>query len=204
MTVPTAHAHPGDGVGGVEPPGLALLDRPLDLVDIGRVLGASANVERLGEGAPIRHWRDDLTLIREALSYARSVLLADLAILAPPGASEATGGRDVVGELPALLATGDQGWPEAGTAPIDLESDELDFDEGLFVRTDHLLAPHREMAQVDLTSAVAANRVRAHIEEQLAMLTDRQAAVEARLQQIRAAIFRRYRDAAGVVRDLPA
>src|ERR1700742_2292214 len=115
VTVPTAHAHPGDGVGGVEPPGLALLDRPLDLVDIGRVLGASANVERLGEGAPIRHWRDDLTLIREALSYARSVLLADLAILAPPGASEATGGRDVVGELPALLATGDQGWAEGGS-----------------------------------------------------------------------------------------
>ena len=36
------------------------------------------------------------------------------------------------------------------------------------------------------------------------MLTERQAAVEARLQQIRAVIFRRYRDAAAPARDQPA
>jgi hypothetical protein len=52
------------------------------------------------------------------------------------------------------------------------------------------------MARVDLTSPAARTRTLESVEEQLAMLTERQAAVEARLQQIRAVIFRRYRDAA--------
>ena len=79
-----------------------------------------------------------------------------------------------------------------------------DIDEGLFARTDHLLAAHREMARVDLSSTAATTRVRLLVEEQLAILTERQAAVEARLQQIRAVIIRRYRLAAAPARDRPA
>jgi hypothetical protein len=52
------------------------------------------------------------------------------------------------------------------------------------------------MARVDLSSAVATAGVRALLEEQLGLLTERQAAVEARLQQIRAVIIRRYREGA--------
>ena len=58
------------------------------------------------------------------------------------------------------------------------------------------------MARVDLTSSAARGRVLEPIEEQLALLTERQAAVEARLQQIRSVIFRRYRE--GVGRPGPA
>ena len=90
-------------------------------------------------------------------------------------------------------------WPEHGAVDAD-----PDIDEGLFIRTDHLLAAHREMARVDLASSAARIRVLELVEEQLAMLTERQAAVEARLQQIRAVIFRRYRDGVASAQDQPA
>jgi hypothetical protein len=80
----------------------------------------------------------------------------------------------------------------------------VDIDEGLFVRTDHLLAPHREMALLDLASPAARGRVLELIEEQLALLTERQAAVEARLQQIRSVVFRRYREGVESAHDQPA
>ncbi len=67
-----------------------------------------------------------------------------------------------------------------------------------------MLAAHREMAGVNLSSPAAATRLQALLEDQLAILTERQAAVEARLQQIRALIIRRYRDAASAVRDQSA
>ena len=57
---------------------------------------------------------------------------------------------------------------------------------------------------MDLSSAAATGRVRVLVEEQLEILTERQAAVEARLQQIRAVIIRRYRLAADPARDRPA
>lgn len=196
--MPSAHAHAqgdeDDDVGGP-----ALRDRPIDLVDIALVLGTSVHVER--PGAPVRAWRDDLTLIREALGYARSVLAADVAILSRAGSPQPKDRPAVVDDLPNVLA-GDPHqaqWSEPGD---DLE--ELEFDAGLFVRADHLLALHGQMATVDLSSPVATGRVREQMEEQLAMLTERQATVEARLQQIRAVIIRAYQAAAAPARDLPA
>ena len=179
---------------------LSLHMQPIDLVDIGRVLGESAKAERLGD-IPVRAWRDDLTVIRDSLSYARAVLAADVAILTESGSSVTTETQRVVNDLPGLLAAVDPDpeWPDQ-----DVLDPDPDIDEGLFVRTDHLLATHREMARVDLTSPAARARVLELVEEQLAMLTERQAAVEARLQQIRAVIFRRYRDAAAPAHDQTA
>jgi hypothetical protein len=178
---------------------LSLRMQPIDLVDIGRVLGESAKAERLGD-IPIRAWRDDLTVIRDSLSYARAVLVADVAILTESGPS-ATATQRVVDDLPGILAAVDPDpqWPDQ-----DVVDPDPDIDEGLFVRTDHLLATHREMARVDLTSPSARSRTLELVEEQLAMLTERQAAVEARLQQIRAVIYRRYRDAAAPAHDQTA
>ena len=166
-------------------------------MDIGRALGESARAEGLGDIA-IRAWRDDLTLIRDSLSYARAILAADVAILAGAGGADQQG---IVDELPGMLvaSTPEGEWPEHGEVDLD-----PDIDEGLFVRTDHLLAAHREMARVDLASSAARIRVLELIEEQLAMLTERQAAVEARLQQIRTVIFRRYRDGVASAQDQPA
>ena len=197
--MPSAHAHT-HGDEGDDAAELSLRDRPINLVDIARVLGASANVGRLGD-ARIRAWRDDLILIRESLGYALAVLAADVAILSQSSSPERTEPERVVDALPGVLAgspPGDQ-WSEASD-----EADDLEFDEGLFIRTDHLLTVHLEMARVDLSSPLAVARVRALVEEQLALLTEREAAVEARLQQVRAVIIRRYRERAAPVRDQPA
>jgi hypothetical protein len=196
--VPAAHAHAhGDEDDATGDP--ALRNRPIDLVDIGLLVGASALVGR--PGAPTRAWRDDLTLIREALSYARSIMASDVAILSRAGAPQPKTRPAVVDDLPNVLV----GSPPEGpwSEPDDVGTD-LEFDEGLFIRADHLLALHREMATVDLTSAVAVGRLRERMEEQFAMLTERQAAVEARLQQIRAVVIRGYQAAAAPARDRPA
>ncbi len=198
--MPAASAHTRDGTENAE--WLSEQTRPINLVDIGRVLGESAKAERLGD-IPIRAWREDLTVIRDALSYARAILAADVAILTESGSSSQTGQQGVVDELPGVLA------PSVPETPwrdedLDLLGLEVDIDEGLFVRTDHLLASHREMARVDLTSSAARGRVLELIEEQLALLTERQAAVEARLQQIRSVIFRRYREGVESAHDRPA
>jgi hypothetical protein len=174
--------------------------RPIDLVDIGRVLGESAKAERLGD-IPIRAWREDLTMIRDSLSYARAILAADVAILTEPGSSQQTEQQEIVDGLPGVLAPPA---PEPQRPDQDLLGFEVDIDEGLFVRTDHLLASHREMARLDLASSPARGRVLELIEEQLALLTERQAAVEARLQQIRSVIFRRYREGVESAHDRPA
>jgi hypothetical protein len=196
--VPPRDAHAdGGGDGGAEP---SLRDRPIDLIDIARALGESSNIERLG-GAAIRAWRDDLTVIRESLSYARTILAADAAILSQSRSEGTTGRRDAVDQHPGGLPSspGEDQW-----SVRDLEDLEVAFDEGLFARTDQLLWAHQEMARVDLSSAAATAGALELVEEQLAILTERHAAVDARLQQIRAVIIRRYRQAAAPARDRPA
>jgi hypothetical protein len=196
--VPPAQAHAqedGDDDAGA----LALRHRPIDLVDIGVLLGESVHVER--PGAPVRAWRDDLTLVREALSYALSILATDVAILSRAGAPHTAERPAIVDQLPGVLAGP---LPEHQWSDPDDEENDLDLDDGLFMRSDHLLALHGEMARVELSSANATRRVRELMEEQLAMLAERQAAVEARLQQIRAVVIRGYQAAAAPARDRPA
>jgi hypothetical protein len=197
--VPPTDAH-ADGDAASE---LSLRDRPIDLIDIARALGESSNIERLG-GAAIRAWRNDLTLIQESLSYARTILTADVAILTQSGSEERAPGRDVLDDLPSRLTSNPSEVQWSAEDLEDLGDLEVAFDEGLFARSDQLLSAHREMARVDLSSAVATTGALALVEEQLAILTERHAAVEARLQQIRAVIIRRYRQAAAPARDRPA
>lgn len=197
--MPSTDAH-ADGEGEAE---LSPGDRPIDLIDIARALGESSNIERLG-GAAIRAWRDELTLIRDSLSYALTILAADVAILSHPTSEAAAGAGSDVDDLPRRLASSpseDQWSPDRLG---DLDDLEVAFDETLFARTDQLLRAHREMARVDLSSAAATAGALALVEEQLAILTERHAAVDARLQQIRAVIIRRYRQAAAPARDKPA
>jgi hypothetical protein len=197
--VPASDAH-AESEGSAE---LSLRNRPIDLIDIARALGESSNIERLG-GAAIRAWRDDLTLIRDSLTYALTILAADVAILSHSSSEGASAGQNVVDELPDRLSSSpsEDQW-SAGDLE-DLGDLEVAFDEGLFVRSDQLLAAHREMARVDLSSAAATAGALALVEAQLAILTERHAAVDARLQQIRAVIIRRYRQAAAPARDRPA
>jgi hypothetical protein len=197
--VPSTDAH-ADGDDGAE---LWLRDRPINLIDIARALGESANVERLG-GAAIRAWRDDLTLIRDSLSYARAILAADVAILSDSASQKPPVGREVVDTLPNRLSSSpsEDQWSPGDLE--DLEDLDLAIDEDLFARTDQLLAAHRALARVDRSSAAATAVALAQVEEQLAILTERHATVEARLQQIRLVILRRYRQEAASARDQPA
>ena len=197
-----AHAEGGDAAE------LWLRDRPINLIDIARVLGESANIERL-DGAAIRAWRDDLTLIRDSLSYARAILAADVAILSESGSQRPPAGRDVVDTVPSGLWSSpdpdqDQWSAEDIDDLADLEGLDLAIDEDLFTRTDQLLAAHRALARLDRSSAAATAGALAQIEEQLAILTERHATVEARLQQIRLVILRRYRQEASPARDQSA
>jgi hypothetical protein len=197
--VPPAQAHAEDeGDAGAD---VAPGDRPIDLVDIAMALGESANLQRLGQRAPIRAWRDHLTLLRDSLSYAVDVLTADVAVLSRPGSDPPAEPFDVVAEAPGGRADepGEGEWPR-----LDLEDFDVVIDEGLFARTDQLLTAHREMARVDLSSASATADVLVLVQEHLAILTERHAAVDARLQQIRAVIIRHYRQGATPLRDLPA
>jgi len=196
--VPAASAYARDETEDAE--WLSEQTRPINLVDIGRVLGESAKAERLGD-IPIRAWREDLTVIRDSLSYARAILAADVAILTESGPAPQTRQQGIVDELPGVVAPPP---PEPQWSDEDLLDIDVDIDEGLFVRTDHLLAPHREMARLDLSSPPARGRVLELIEEHLALLTERQAAVEARLQQIRSVIFRRYREGVESAHDKTA
>ncbi len=185
---------------------LWLRDRPINLIDIARVLGESANIERL-DGAAIRAWRDDLTLIRDSLSYARAILAADVAILSESGSQRRPAGRDVVDTVPSGLPSspGQDQWSAEDLEGLeDLEDLDLAIDEDLFARTDQLLAAHRALARVDRSSGAATAGALAQVEEQLAILTERHATVEARLQQIRLVILRRYRQEAAPARDQSA
>lgn len=198
--------------GGGSEADLSLRDRPIDLIDIARVLGQSASIERL-DGVAVRDLRDRLTLIRDSLSYATTVLAADVATLSDAGAKGTPAAPGVADQdLHGVFPSWDEDQPPPAAVDHfddfddfdDLDDLDLGIDEGLFSRSDQLLAVHREMAGVDLSSAAAVARTLGLVEEQLAILTEREAAVEARLQQIRAVIIRRYRLAAAPAQDRPA
>jgi len=199
--VPSVHADGPDDDRADDLPDHSLRDRPILLADIDRILERSADVERLGRGAPIRAWRDDLTLILASLMYARTILAADAAILRRCKAASHPAGQSLIDDLPGVVNDGPAGNQEPRSG------DELvgqDLDENLFGRTDQLLEAHQEMAQVDLSSPFDVAGSLAVIEEQLCALTERQEAVEARLQEIRAAVIREYQEGADPAHDQPA
>jgi hypothetical protein len=161
-------------------------DEPIVLADIDRVLADSADVEQASATAPVRAWRDDLTMALESLAYARAVLAADVNILrhclVRPGA-------DVVEVLPSAMSPGSAGETRATDGP---EGPDVRIDWDVCVRSDELLSAHQQMAQADLSSSEEVTRLLTDVEAQLTGLADRQDAVERRLQEVRSAIVRQY------------
>ena len=178
---------------------LSLRDRPIDLVDIARSSGSrptsSAWVMPLsGPGGTISR------SIRESLSYARAILAADVAILSQPATQGTTGGADGGRRAPWTSS-----WLEPRRGPVAVRSPVIG-------RLDDLESGRRREASssVRTTSWPPTGRWPGWIcprrpprpaswgwsRSSWPILTERQAAVEARLQQIRAAIIRRYRRAA--------
>lgn len=111
-----------------------------------------------------------------------------------------TGTASFPGSPPFLAAhPWGSGWSAAHTGP-DLAA----IDGEVFVRSDELMTAHREMALLDLSAPQDVARVLRHAEEQLTAITERHAAAEARLQQLRAAIIRQYRQGVIRARNRPA
>jgi hypothetical protein len=201
--VPSADAPDGDTHAYIHTHawGLSLPDRPIQFADIDQLLETSADVELLGHRAPIRTWRDALTAVLQLLTYARAILAADVAVLRHSPAFEGPDGQPTVDQLPEVMSArswGD-GWSEPAYGP-----DDSAMDENFFIRSDHLMSAHLEMAWTDLSAPADVARALVTIEAQLTALTERQEAVEARLQQIRGAIVREYRQQAAPARDRPA
>jgi hypothetical protein len=157
-------------------------------------------VEHASESAPIRTWREELTLARESLAYARAVLSSDVAILrhcVRVGSDE----QSVVAELPAIMASPSwgEGWSSPGDTP-----DGSRANQDVLVRSDELMSAHQEMAGLDLSAPEQVARVLDLLEEQIGALTERRRAVEIRLKQIRSAIIRQYQRGAVSTRNRPA
>ena len=77
---------------------------PIQLTDIDRVLEDSASLAESNQAAPVRIWREELTVALESLSYARSVLASDVGILRHCLENESTDPKALVDELPRLVA----------------------------------------------------------------------------------------------------
>lgn len=196
----SAHAHMSKGTSGEAFEALLLRDRPICLADVDQILDDSAEAEHAADGAPIRTWREELTLALDSLAYARTVLSSDVAILRhclSVGIDE----RSIVAELPAVLAS--QPWGEGWSAPCDT-SDPSRVDPDVFVRSAKLMSAHQEMAHLELSAPEQVVRVLGLLEEQLSALTKRHDAVEIRLRQIRSAIVRQYQRGAVSTRNRPA
>ena len=170
---------------------------PILLADIDQVLEESAHVERAGASDPIRAWRDDLTVALDSLAYARGVLAADVGILRHCLAAPHQ--HVVVEDLPSVMQAGV--WGDGWSAPDGGKPEPAQMDEEIFVRADGLMTAHQEMAHADLSSREEVTRVLGELEAQLDDLAQRQEAVEVRLQEIRAAIVRQYKDGQVPARD---
>jgi len=199
--VPSAHAHVYDD-DEFGPGDLSAEERPILLADIDRALGESAVLERTRGASPIRVWRDELTLALESLAYARAVLAGDVAILRHSLAAGGVAQQAVVDDLPSVMAahTEDDEWSDA---PAEDDLGHLELNLGVFARSDRLVAAHEQMALIDLSSPDDVERLLGELEAELAELTDRQDAVEHRLQQIRATIVRQYQEGMVPTRGWP-
>ena len=191
--------------GGPHAWGLSLPDRPILLVDIDRLLETSADVELLGRSGPIRIWRDALTVVLELLTYARTILDADVAILRGLPAAAGRGGAGLVDVLPRILAReSDDDWSEPDRGADGRGAEDMEIDANFFTWSEELTSAHQAMARIDLSSPADVARTLAAVEKQLTALTERQEAVEARLQRIRRALVREYQEEAAPARDRPA
>jgi hypothetical protein len=171
-------------------------DRPILLTDIDRVLEDSAQVARAD--APIRSWRDELTVALESLAYARAVLAADVGILRHSLATAPCDNETLVKELPAVVSS--HPWGKGWASPDDPDEGAR-VDWAVFARADQLMSAHDAMASTDLSSTEDVLRALGELEGQLAGLARRQEAVERRLQEIRTAIVRQYEGTSGPGRD---
>ena len=173
-----AKAHtPDDAHGGRGVP-------PLLLADVDDMLLESARASR-NPSTPVRAWRDELTEALAVLSYAETVLLGDAALLRHCLATGPLDHKEVLDRL----ARGVAGSGSEAPRVVDVGDDAL-----VFARADRLLSPHERMAGADVTKAGTAQHLLDDVESQLREINARRLQLEVRLDAIRAAVIREYRE----------
>ncbi len=187
MPLTQAHLYETDGTGL---DALVRGEGPIFLADVDQVLEESKCAGHACATA-VRSWREDLTLARECLAYARSVLTSDVGILRHCLADSGSGPETILADLPAAMASGESGDGGSDGGASELSSTML---HQVFARSDALMSAHDEMARTDLTSPEEVRRLLEAIHDQINGLEQRQVAVAARLQQLRAAIIRLYHE----------
>jgi hypothetical protein len=199
--VGSSRAHDGDAAG---PGDLARASEPVRLEDVDRLLRDSADLALAptDDPASIRARRGDLTVVLAVLGYAREILSGDIALLhhclttmetAPRAAAVPV---DLVRDLPRLLADPPDPDPATGPAPLARSPGDDELAQ-VVARADLLVSAHRHMAGTDLASPAAVGRTLGLLEAQLTTVAERQGAVTARLQEIRALVVRHYAARAG-------
>ena len=207
--MPSAQAHlPDDEAGHREAGAAPDEEHPILLEEIDAALRRVGRCGRRARGRIDPAWRDSLTRVLETLTLRTRGARGRREHPSPsPGDRHTQQQRD--GRRPAWRADG----PLVGRGLVGARRHPgaAELDPGIFVRSDDLLAVHAEMASVDLTSVEDVRRVLGVLEEQVAALTTRQEAVEARLREIRAAIAASVRgggdphvEPAGLRRPAPA
>jgi hypothetical protein len=180
---------------------LPMVDEPIRLADIDRVLEDSAAVAEANVKAPVRIWRDELAVVLESLNYARSVLTSDVNIVRHCLDSEESGAAEVVDLVPRLLSADNAATEVTAESAYESGLDDVETDWTVCTRSDLLMTAHEEMARADLSSPADLTRILKDLEAQLSDLARRHDAVEGRLHQVRAAILRQYETGPPSARD---
>ena len=203
----SSRTHDGDVA---RPGALAHGDGQIDVEDIDRVLRDSVGLcaDTADDIAALREWREDLSVARATLAYARDILAADVALLhhcltvRSARRSSSHNLDDLIVELPSLLTSATPFRSDGGvTGPEPAESDRpghgvVDI-AAIVARSDHLISAHRDMAGTDLSSADALAHTLGELETELTTLAERQGAVATRLQEMRAVVLRQYAERSG-------
>lgn len=191
--MPLTQAHRYEAETGLD--ALVRGEGPIFLADIDQVLEESKCVGHASATA-VRTWREDLTVARECLAYTRSVLTSDVGILRRCLADAGSGPEALLADLPAAMTSGEGG--EGGSEGAGSDGSASDLSSTMLhqvsARSDALMSVHDEMARTDLASPEEVSRLLDAVHDQLNGLEQRQVAVAARLQQIRAAIVRLYHE----------
>jgi hypothetical protein len=167
--------------------------------DIDRLLDATSEVGPDLPAERIRAWRDQLAHVAVLLAYARHVLSVDVRVLRDAVDAPGSTFDAVVQALPETLTTASVGggWSLSPDAPATMHSAEQ-LVEG---EADELLALHSRLVGSDIARPGDVEPLLAELEVQLAWVTERWEAAEARLRRLQSELVTKYKTGEASVDD---
>jgi hypothetical protein len=167
--------------------------------DIDRLLDSTSAVGAEAPAERIRAWRDQLAHVAVLLAYARHVLSVDIHVLRDAVETPGASFDAVVHSLPETLTTASigGGWSLSPDAPATMISAEQ-LVEG---EADELLALHSRLVGADIARPGDVEPLLAELEVQLAWVTERWEAAEARLRRLQSELVTKYKTGEASVED---